>query len=160
MGLTTMGTLIGRAVPQPGWLPGSASCIGYWPNGWEDSKMALGKTNVLIVDWAPKNGCHQSMPQWGVPIVFCLSWKLSKISKWVWPRPLSNYCLCAGLSVYVRFCICPLRTETLFLIALWFSHTQVPLAFKARHSGAGFFWVAYPRGVGLDYTATLPFLSA
>ena len=36
---------------------------------------------------------------------------------------------------HARFCMHPLRAESLFPTALQLSHMQVPLAFKARHSG-------------------------
>ena len=32
-GLTTVVIRVGRAICWPGWLPGPASCGGYWPTG-------------------------------------------------------------------------------------------------------------------------------
>ena len=50
---------------------------------------------------APLNGCCQGLyPQrdegWGILVSFCLYVRHAMISKWVWPRSLSNYCLCTG----------------------------------------------------------------
>ena len=50
---------------------------------------------------APPNGCCQGLyPQrvegGGILVSFFLSVRHSMISKWVWPRSLSNYCLCTG----------------------------------------------------------------
>ena len=70
-----------------------------------------------------------SMSSGGVPLASSLPERLFKVSKWVWPRLLLNYYLLEC----VRFCMCPLRVESLFPIALWLSHTQAPLALRARH---------------------------
>ena len=47
-------------------------------------------------------------PGW-VPIASCFS----GISKWVWPRLLSNYCFCPGSRKVWDFCARPLRVESL-----------------------------------------------
>lgn len=51
-----------------------------------------------------------------------------KINKCVWPRHLSNHCVCLWNLKHMRFCACPVRIEFLLLMALqlsckppWFS---------------------------------------
>lgn len=86
----------------------------------------------------------------GVPVTSCLSQSFSKIRvslRSVWPRFLSNYCLRAGTQQRawgVRFCVCPLKTQSLFPTALWLSCTQALLAFKARCSESSSSWCKTP----------------
>lgn len=76
-----------------------------------------------------------SMSPGGIPVASCLSKRLSKIIKFIWPRLLSNYWLCACAWSMRDFYMYSLRAEYLFPTVLWLSHTQVLLAFKTRHSG-------------------------
>ena len=62
----------------------------------------------------------------GFPVGSCLSKRLSEVS---WVRLLLIYCLSVGTQCTCDFCLQPF-TESLFLAALPFSHTQAPLAFK------------------------------
>ena len=75
-----------------------------------------------------------SMSPGGILVAFCFSKRLSKISKWVWPRLLSNCCLCHG-SWSMWFCMHSVTVESLFSTAFWLSSIHTPLAFKASHSG-------------------------
>ena len=45
----------------------------------------------------------------------------------------------------VKFYVCPLRVESLYPIALWFSQNYAPLIFKAKHSGDMSSWYRTPR---------------
>ena len=84
--------------------------------------------------------CGRKLPQMAtasvcVPVASCLSGSLSKISKWVWPRVFSKYCLLCWNLKCVRFCVSPLRTETLCPTVLQLFCTQAVLVFKTRYSG-------------------------
>ena len=127
-----------------------------------------------------------SMSPVGVPVPSCLSEGLSKISKWVWPSLLLNYCFCSGSQRVWNFA-CTLQAQSLFPKALPLSHMQTWLAFKARCLGTHFpskgplglgdlcgAWTPHSlwrtsaiviillfvghlaRTVGLDYTMSLP----
>ena len=55
--------------------------------------------------WLLPNGYFPVFPfQGGISVAFSLSRRLSKISRWVWPMLLSNYCLCTGTQS-VTFCV-------------------------------------------------------
>ena len=54
VGPTIVGTLVGRADPQPCWKPGPASCSGSWPTvgrGWVPAWLAARPVGCL--DWDP-----------------------------------------------------------------------------------------------------------
>ena len=73
-------------------------------------------TNVLMVGSAPKSGCCQHLcPQGECSIASCLSWRVSKIDKWVSLRFLSYHCFYPGSTKHVRFSVYPLRVESLSL---------------------------------------------
>ena len=134
-GLTTVSMLIGGTGPWPCWLWGPAQVALLGGAGFPSDCCGLlaGRASpqhewarVRIPKWCflvlvsigqneiPKvSATSISIPR-GVPTASWFSWKLSKISKWVWPRCLSNYCLCAGTQC-VRFCVCPLRVKCHFL---------------------------------------------
>lgn len=77
--------------------------------------MLLANTNVHMVERAPSNGCCQLLrsPGW-VPVVFCLSGRVSRISRWVWPRLLSNDCFCPGSQSVWDF-VCVFEEWSLYL---------------------------------------------
>ena len=50
-------------------------------------------------------------------------------------------------SEHVRFCVCPLKVESLCPTDFWISHMQALLAFKARRSGVLSCWCRTP-GLG------------
>ena len=50
-------------------------------------------------------------------------------------------------SYYVKFCLNPLRVESLLPTAFWLSHMQALLAFKVRGSGGSSSWCRTP-GLG------------
>ena len=60
--------------------------------------------------------------------------RLSKISNQLWLGFISNYYICAECWS-MRFRVCPVRAESLFLTNFWLSHTQALKAFKVRCSG-------------------------
>lgn len=76
----------------------SLTLIGYK----KEFKMVLTSINVPVVEEAPPNGA--SMSSTGVPVATFLFRSLSKISKWIWFRLLSNYCLYAGYE-FVRYSV-------------------------------------------------------
>lgn len=122
-----------------------------------------------------------------VLVASCLSRRLSKISRSVLPRLLSNPYL--GISEHERFCVCSLWSEFAS-----YSHLTPPYAspreiqsqvfwgfiFPEKNPQAGpanvglrpltpwgkplqlglpsHLWVIHPRGVGLDYSVSLSFL--
>ena len=138
-----------------------------------------------------------SLPKWlppmfvspgGIPVASCFSRRLSKISRWVWPRLLSNYCLCAGIRGCDILCM-PFKCE----VSLSCSTLALPYAnptglqskmfwglnFLVRDPGLGsLMWGLDPSllgenlyncdypfacesptwGCGLDYTMSLPLL--
>ena len=65
----------------------------------------------------------ESVSTKGVLVASGLSRRLSKISKSVWPRLLSNPCLCLGISEHERFCVCSLWSESVS-----YSHLALPYA--------------------------------
>ena len=80
-----------------------------------------------------------SSPEWLLPAlsprgVLVASWLSRRFSKVVWPRLISNYCLCAGLWAW-RILHVPFKSEFLFPAALHPSCTQAPRAIRARCSG-------------------------
>lgn len=129
----------------------------------------------------------ESISPKGVLIASCLSRKLSKISKSVWPRLLSNPYF--GISEHERFCVCSLWSESAS-----YSHLALPYAspggiqsqvfwgliFPEQNPQAGpanvglrplttwgkplqlglpsHLWVIHARDVGLDYRVSLSFL--
>ena len=136
-----------------GWVPAAhlwlcvvlliAGCLrpvsGLVPAGWwaasPRQEEARGKTPIWYLS-APVFLWGSKIPKMASPLsmspgqMLAASWRLSKISRWVWSRLYSNYCLCTG-SWGVRFC--PSRVESLFPTAFWLLNQ--PLAFKARSSG-------------------------
>ena len=64
--------------------------------------------------------CNLLCPQ-GVSVASCLFRRFSKVSKWVWARLLSNYCLCPRTTESVRFCTRSLWGQSLFPITLQLS---------------------------------------
>ena len=62
--------------------------------GWEEALQNDVCQHSVMVEWTHQNVCY-SMSPGAVPVDFCLSGRLSKISRYVWLRVLSNYCLCA-----------------------------------------------------------------
>ena len=100
--------------------------------------MMLTRTSILIVEWAPQNGCCQQLHSKGVAIASWLSRSLCKVRNSVSPRFLSNFCLCAGPQSVGNF-VYASRVKFLFPVALWFGYTQAPPAFKAIDSGGSFF---------------------
>lgn len=58
--------------------------------------MPLASASVSVVKQDSQNDCCQCLHSQGILVASCLAEKLFKISKWVWPRCLSNYNLCAG----------------------------------------------------------------
>ena len=98
--------------------------------------MVLASTSVLVVIQGPQSDCHHCLCSWGIPVVFYLSERFSKISKWVCPRLFSNFCLCTGPQSMRGFCMHPLKEFFFFFcIALKLPQTQILLAFQARDSG-------------------------
>ena len=98
---------------------------------WEDSKMVFASASFLVVEQAPQSGCCQHLSPRGVLVAPWLSRRFSKV---VWPRLISNYCLCAGLWAW-RILHVPFKGEFLFPAALHPSCTQAPRAIRARCSG-------------------------
>lgn len=108
----------------PAWL---CSCLAWGilvlvpaSGGWVqvlvlDSKMTLASINALIVGdsqkWLPPGSVSL---EWA-PVASCLPRRPSKISRWVWPRLLLNYCSCPESRGVWDFCVCPLRVESLLL---------------------------------------------
>ena len=75
-------------------------------------------------------GTHSQ--QWLLPESLSAEWvhvvlRLSKMSKWIWPKLLSNYCFCTGPQECVTFCSCPLRAE-------FFSYSPSDLPKRCRVS--------------------------
>ena len=58
-------------------------------------KMALTSTSVLMVEWAPQNGCCQHVCLRS-STSFLQPLQEAKIIKWYWFSLLSNYCFCPG----------------------------------------------------------------
>ena len=116
------------------WSRGSLAC---WLEGkpqaltgeMEDSKMVLASTSVLVVEQASQMAAisirvPRESPSCLLPLQEALQdQQLGLTVPLCWD------------SEQVRFCVCPLRAESLFLTALHLSCRQAPLAFKARHSG-------------------------
>lgn len=76
---------------------------------------------------------------WLLPESLSTEWvhvvlRLSKMSKSIWPKVLSNDCFCTGSQECVTFCPSPLRAEFFFPTAPWISQKYAVLAFKAQHS--------------------------
>ena len=98
--------------------------------------MTLANTSVLVVAWTPQNSCHQCL-------CFQGEFQFPPVSLGGSPRSahgsdpgsfqISVTVLGPGVC---ENCVYPLRMESLFPTALWVSCTQVPLAFKDRHSRA------------------------
>ena len=149
--------------------------------------MVLTSTSVLVVEKPPKCLPPVSMsPEW-VPVASYLSGRLSKISKWSFSETSQITRSALGLGLCEIFAHL-LRVKSFSPTVLWLSHTQTPLAFKVRYSGdscrtsglGSTMWVSdswllggiftiviilslvdyLPRGVGLDYTMSLLFLSS
>ena len=134
----------------------SAGAIGWWAG-----------TGTNKVEGWPQNGtCQQQCPHnrtsspkclppvsvslgW-FPVAFFLSGWLSKISKWVWFRFLSNCYFCPGVLKCVRFCVCSLKVESLFPKALW---NQAPNVLWGHH-----FQCRTPRQESLMWGLDLLFL--
>ena len=189
-GLTTVGTLVGRAGPWPNWLPVPTSCgacqpaggqvhvpmwllvslglsdprasteplvggvriKGSWlwglrglvlvPTCWkqvsltllgkmEVSKTVFASTTVLVVEWAPTNGCHQHLYPQVAPAF--LGGSLRSVS-WSDSGSFEMTASVLGLRTCdILHMSCKNRVSV--SITLWLSHIQTLLAFKARCSG-------------------------
>lgn len=81
--------------------------------------MALISTGVLMIKWAPKNVYWHSMSPGIILVASWVSERLSKISKCIWPKLVSNYCFCAAKDI--RFYMHSLKAELLFPTAHWLS---------------------------------------
>lgn len=46
-----------------------------------------------------------------IPVAFCPSRRVSKMSKWVWPKLFSSYYFCTWTWNLLRFCIHPFRVK-------------------------------------------------
>ena len=94
------------------WVPGDSG-----PQ--EDSKTALPSAGVITEGGAPRVASAVSLSPAGVPFASRLSDSLSQINRWHWDSQCE------------RFCVCPLRVESLFPVALGVSLLDV----KVRYSG-------------------------
>ena len=129
--------------------------------------MMFVRTNVIIVEQATQMAVSSISISGRVPVASSLSRRLSKISKWVWPRLLLYYCLCSGPWIMRDFA-CPLRAESLLPVVLsspghklcWFSKPDIlgdyfpsaaPLGFGAQC------WAQTPHSLGRTSTIVLFF---
>ena len=75
--------------------------------------MILSSSSVHVVERAPQNGCHECLsPRWA-PVASFLSGRLSKISREVWPRLLSNHCFSPGTRSMLEF-VCTLSEWSVY----------------------------------------------
>lgn len=120
-GLTAVGTLVGGSGPWPYWLP--HPCLVWWPPVVVDpptTKRLEGRLkNGTCQHHCPHgrmsfpNGSRQCLFPQEASLAFCLSARLSKISKVVLPGHIT-----ASALALVKFCMCPLSVECLFLASL------------------------------------------
>ena len=125
-----------------------------------------------------------TMSPGGAPVASCLSEKLSKISRYVWPRLLSNDCICPLSPGVCEMCVHPVRVESIYHSALTLLKVG-PTAFQSQIFWGFIFLLQDPRepdggsdpslleenlcccnyppicgtptqGMGLDYTVSLP----
>ena len=104
----------------------------------KDSKMTLTSPSGLIVDGLKKKNTLLPVsvsPGWA-PLAPCLFGRISEISRRVWPRLLSNRCVCLGSRSMWDF-VCILLAQSLSQ-TVWVSWENALLSFKARHSGLFF----------------------
>ena len=73
-------------------------------------------TSVLMVGSATKSGCCQHLcPQGECSIASCLSWRVSKMDKWLSLRFLSYHCFYPGSKKHVRYLCVPFKRGVSFL---------------------------------------------
>ena len=96
--------------------------------------MVLVSTSVLLVEWVHKTGSCQCLCSQGESQLLPASLGSS-------PRSASGSdevhfkLLPLHLELkHIRFCVCPLRTESQFLTVLWLSHMQALMVSKGTHS--------------------------
>ena len=126
------------------WVPGTNRLEGGFQNGACLYWCYHGRTS------SPKWLLPSFPPPRGVLLASCLSGRLSKISKWVSPKLLSNCCLWSGTWSMLRLCVLPLRAESQFPNTPSPPPTLPDISspvFKARRSG-GLFPGAQPLGLG------------
>ena len=79
--------------------------------------MGLASTSVHVVERAPQNGCHQCLcPQGQLQLPPASPGDSQQMSLTQAPFKLL---LLPWVSECVRFCVLPLRVESIFSIALW-----------------------------------------
>lgn len=119
-----------------GLCPSSASCLAWGilvlvPTGWYVDldanmleggfQMTLSNTSIHILELPKMPTAIALFPVWAT----CLWGRLSKTSRWVWPRLLLNYASSLDPRIYVRYlCVCPLRVNSLFAITVLVSQNN------------------------------------
>ena len=78
-------------------------------------------------------------PRWAAA-TFCLSRKLSKTSRLVWPRLLLTIALVLGPSVYKILCALIMSEVSISPPILWGSWNEASLTFKLKCSGGSSSW--------------------
>ena len=95
--------------------------------------MAPANSTVLVVEQTQKWSSWTSLSPRGVPVTSCLSRRLSKISKWVWPRILILLFLSWASDLWARFWM-----KSLVHTALAFPYSS-PLGLQIQASGSSSF---------------------
>ena len=95
--------------------------------------MVLTRARALLVGWPPWNGCIY-VPTVSFGCLLPLQEALQDLQVGLIQAPF-QWLLLPCILERVRFCVCPLRVESLFPITLWVSLKKVPLAFQVKCSG-------------------------
>ena len=97
--------------------------------------MVLANTSILVVEHVPQNGCHQHhCPQSKSQLPLASLRGSPRLASGSDQDSFKLLSLCGNLE-HVRFCVHPLRAESLFPTHLWHFNMHPLLAFNARRSG-------------------------